>query len=263
MITSGTIKVTFPSNYADNRRGAEVSLSYALEENAEWATAEAVTSQVSALAVKTGLAIVAGEYDKTSATIAPTTAPDAPSPKHRKNPADVVIGGGVSTTAPAPTETSIGAVVVSADASAPSPAAGAANVFPMPGAATGPQPVQPAIAPSTLVPGLVMPGESVVPLPVPVAVVAVSPSAVVASAVAGGEPSYLASVQALIKWAQGKVPAIEEKIGSGRGAGKLLSIIAQVTNLPPEQRQQATIGYLFNQGKAAEFVAAVEALLAA
>lgn len=108
--TGGTIKVSLPSNYAENRRGAEVTLHYTLPEDTTCEQAASANDRVAAEALRVATAIQEGKVSGGSGPITssfgasdvagtlPAPAPEktAEPKRSRKNPSEVVIGASTS-----------------------------------------------------------------------------------------------------------------------------------------------------------------------
>lgn len=163
--TGGSVKISCPSNYAENRRGAEVTLHYALPEGTTCEQADEATTRVRRLCLKHVCAAQSDPISSNSdgasgssvsavATLSPAPVPEktagssASETKRKPKPSDIVIGATstpatatLAPTADAPTPAPVVAVPT-----APPPAP-QAPAFVMPGASpsipasTGTEPV--------------------------------------------------------------------------------------------------------------------------
>lgn len=92
--TGGTIKVSLPSNYAENRRGAEATLHYALPEGTTCEQAATAHDRVAAEALRVATSIVSG-------VVQPAIVPSEPAKPRKAKPSEITIPA--SSTAPAGT----------------------------------------------------------------------------------------------------------------------------------------------------------------
>lgn len=99
-LNNGTVKVTLPSNYAENRTGAEVTLSYSLPEGTTWEQDLQAGAMVSAAAYRQAqllqsggvLASGAGDAGEKSSAVAPETTAEPKAGRSRRPPSEVIIG---------------------------------------------------------------------------------------------------------------------------------------------------------------------------
>lgn len=161
--TGGSVKISCPSNYAENRRGGELTLHFCLPEGTTCEQADEATRRVRVLCLKHVIAAqsenityldppfsppstgssaptsTASSATELSPAPAPATTAEAPRSRAKPKPSEITIGGTAASTTMPPT----------ADASAPS----APTPAPVVAAPTAPLPAQPT-------PAFVMPGVS-------------------------------------------------------------------------------------------------------